>query len=156
MKQKQTFSWEAPDNIQMKRGVIWYAAMLLAYSGALFFAIREGSWSFAVALLVSLGVYQLIESGKPKKLPVTLSKHGIAIGGKKFTFSELKYFWVFETSPDIHVLHLRTVHRLMPDFQIALMDNEPEDIRAFLRGKVTERANASESLPDLLVRLLKL
>lgn len=148
--------WTAPERIHFKRGLLWYVFMILLTAGLLFYAFREGSWSFAIAILISIGVYRLLYHEKPKELTVTLSKQGIEINSHKMPFSTLKSFWIQEDTPLRALLTLRSHSRLSPDFHISLANKDPSEVRMFLKQFVPEAETYERPFTDHLIQLLKL
>lgn len=153
---EKIFSFEAPEYLKTSRGRLWYGITGVFLLTLLISALREGSWSFAIALLTFLGVYVLLFHSHPKMLSVTLSRKGIQIGEKSFSFSEVKSFWIHEMSDAFSILHFRTHSRFAPDFRIVLSDQDPSEVREFLKQFLAEAKETEKPFSDTLTHLLKL
>lgn len=149
-------TWKTSGHRRHDRGLAWYLVMAGIAVALILYALRDGSWSFAIAILVFLGVYHLIHHEEPKEFEVILSHDGITFDVSHIPFSNLNAFQIFEPAPFYRVLRLRPHSRLKPDFEIPLSDQDPEEIRQFLASYLRELPSADPSFSDALTYLLKL
>lgn len=152
---KQIFAWKSPEHQTHKKGVSWYITILVLIAAVIVYGIYDRAWTFVAAFVVAAAAYYyFIFRETPRMLNVTVSKTGIHIGKHEYPASEIRYFWIINKS-DVKILNLRLKKRFLPDIAIFLDGQDPEELRHFLREKITE-IDRGEGMTETLARLLKI
>lgn len=150
------FSWDAPEYIHHSRGFVWQVIVTTLWLALIAYAVFSSAWSFAVALLVFGGVYQLVHHESPKRMTVKISKHGIKIGESEIPFQHIQTFWIHHVPPHVKSLKIRLHRRWTPELAISLEDQNSAEIREYLASQVPEWEGREEHLHEIFIRAFKL
>lgn len=150
------FEWQAPEYHKHHKGAVWFIIAGLIAFGLVVYGVVTAGWTFSVAILIFSGVYLLIHSQEPKKIPVKISPMGIKMGNHYVPYSDIRAFWIVYHPPMIKTLNFRTVHPLLPDMMLSLEHHDPSEIRDYLSTQIPEWEGKAESFSNTLVRLLRL
>jgi len=136
--EQQTISWSAPEYVYVQKSVDWFWALgIIAISGAvLSFFLNNILFSFLLIIgAFSLGLYG---ARKPEMQDIEISKRGIRINGKLFSYSELHSFWVDQERHEPIIL-LRVNKFFSPYLSIPLGDMDPEVVEDALAQFIRQR-----------------
>lgn len=149
-------SWIAPETIRHERGPIWKVVMSIVVLALIGGGIYYGAWTFSLAISAFILAYYLIHLEHPKAIEIKISDIGIKIGYRRFTYSQIKAFWLIYDPPFVQTLNIRVAGHYVSDITIQLGDQSPATIREFLMTKIPELEGQSEKLSDIFLRLFKI
>ncbi len=153
----EKISWITPEYIKYEKGLIWKIAVILLILAAVSWGIVSKAWTFSLAMVVFAVVYYaMIHRDHPKAVRVTLSDIGIKVGHRKYSYSQIKAFWIIYNPPYIKTLHIRVQNDIALDIPIYLHNQDPAEIREFLIEKLPELEGHKESFSDVLLRIFKI
>ncbi|MBI5754105.1 hypothetical protein HZA40_03115 [Candidatus Peregrinibacteria bacterium] len=149
-------SWIAPETIIHERGPIWKIFMTIAVLAVIAWGIYSGAWTFSLAIGIFAVAYYIIHLEHPKAIEIKISDIGIKVGYRKYSYSQIKAFWIIYDPPYVQTLNIRVSGHIIDDITIQLYDQEPALIREFLMSKVPELEGQTEKLSDIFLRLFKI
>lgn len=149
-------AWIAPETIRHERGPVWKIVMSIVVLALIGGGIYYGAWTFSLAIGAFVSAYYLIHLEHPKAIEIKISDIGIKIGYRKYTYSQIKAFWLIYDPPFVQTLNIRITGQYISDITIQLGDQSPATIREFLVTKIPELEGQSEKLSDILLRLFKI
>lgn len=149
-------SWSAMEYIKIQKGMIWFISAGIIVFLLIVYSFKQGSWTFAGAVLAAIFAYLAHMRQNPKKINITLTDMGIKIGKQKIPYSHMKAFWIVYHPPFIQTLNIRTTEAFLPDITIQLEDQNPVEIRKHLIKQIPEWEGKHENFMDSLARFLKL
>ncbi|MBI5152779.1 hypothetical protein HZA39_04545 [Candidatus Peregrinibacteria bacterium] len=148
-------AWKSPEHETHKKGMSWYITISVLVAAVIVYGIYDRAWTFIAAFAVAAAAYYyFIFRETPRMLDVAVSKTGIKIGKHEYPNSEIRYFWIINKS-SVKVLNIRLKKRFLPDIAIFLDGQDPEELRHFLKEKITE-IDKGESMTEAFARLLKI
>ncbi|MBU1446455.1 hypothetical protein KKD70_04285 [Patescibacteria group bacterium] len=153
---KSIISWEAPEYIQHEKSWKWFFGAGLVVLLLCIYAIFSGNWTLALALVVFAAIYSWQHFETPKHVQVIVSRVGIKIGGKEYTYQHIKSFWIIYRPPHVKTLNLKSNSRYLPDIAIQLGDQSPVELREYLCSQLVEAEGKEESFVDGLIRTFKI
>ncbi len=149
-------SWIAPETIRHQHGPIWKTVMSFLVAGAIILGIYYDAWTFSLVVAVFVITYYLVHLEHPKSLEVKISDIGTKIGYRKYTYSQIKAFWIIYDPPYVQTLNIRVIGEYVSDITIQLNTQSPATVREFLMAKIPEMEGQSEKLSDIFLRLFKI
>ncbi len=153
---KALISWIAPETIIHQRGPIWKTLMSILVIGVVAWGIYDGSWSVSLVVGTFAIVHYIIHLEHPKATEIKISDIGIKVGTRKYSYSQIKFFWLIYEPPYVQTLNIRVEGNVLDDITIQLWNQSPAVIREFLMGKIPELEGQSEKLSDIFLRLFKI
>lgn len=150
------FAWIAPEYIAHERGMVWLVSVIVFVVGVAGIGLYYGNWSFSLVLVIFALVYSLVHLKHPHNVEIKISEIGIKVGFRKYSYSNIKAFWILYEPPYIETLNIRVSGTYTGDFTIQLGPEDPSKIREYLINKIPEMEGKSESITDSLARLFKL
>ena len=149
--------WETLDFIPIPRGKTWYIVAGLVVAGLLIFALSTGSWTMAIAFIMLVIVFMLVEKRDPRKVKVVISDMGIQYKGRFHPYHHINAFWMVYHPPYVRVLYLRlNTGRSYKLIRIELNHQKPQEVRELLLRELPEIEGAQEPFSDLMARILRL
>lgn len=142
--------WEGPEYAEHDRDKKWYvifALVTLALMAASIFLIQ--SVTFTILIPVMAAALFVYVRRAPQQISYVLSRKGIHVGDKLYTYSELKAFAI-NSSNGSHSLILIPRKR----FQIAITSYFPEEVGEPLVDMLAARLPMQTYTPDFLDKLL--
>lgn len=149
-------AWIAPETIIHQRGPIWKIVTGLLVLAVIAWGIYSGAWTFSLAIGVFAIAYYIIHLEHPKAIEIKISEIGIKVGYRKFSYSQIKAFWILYDPPYVQTLSIRVHGQITDDITIQLYDQSPAEIREFLMTKIPEMEGQTEKLSDIFLRLFKI
>ncbi len=151
-------SWRAPEHEHREHDADWYWAVgIITLSLAVVFFIFKNIF---LSIIVVLGVGILFAHSKtpPRTIECALSRKGIRVNTKLYTWESLESFWILEErfAGKMHVgakILLISKKPLMPHIVIPLDPNLTEEVHAALSQILPEEPQ-TEPLPDRIMRRL--
>lgn len=147
---KYLLQWKAFEYPFQERGPYWF---LLPFGVALLFVIFGiliKSWFFIAFVALALGVILLYARRPPREYRFAVAKEGILVGGTLHRYSELKSFWIFDTSGESE-LSLETSKLLHPYLRMPLGEVHPNKVRSVLSDFLPEQEH-KEFFTDQIAR----
>ena len=153
--QKKEISWEAPEFKELVKGPYWY----MFYAGITVLLIGYGAYTNSLITIIAFSVMSLVgltfAFRKPEKITFTLTSTGIVVADKNFPYKIIKKFWIVYYPPEIKTLNLETSAYLNSHIKIELGDQNPIEVKKFLKNYLPEDLDKEESLPEVIARKLK-
>lgn len=148
------FEWTAPEKPPHTRGKRWYliagtlSTLLLAY------ALYTQAWTFAVVIVLLMGIYVLIHSRPPVMHTVQISSQGLRWNKRLIPWSDLENFWLLQGPGyvELHVERKKSGGRLI----VQTGDRDPLQIGAAMAQFLTPITDRQEKILDYLIRICKL
>lgn len=154
---QDAFVWETPLYPTYQRGTRWY--FLLTAGTILLVSYAVISSNFLFAFLILLCAIILILAGN-EEAPIVLAQIGelgIVWDGTLYLYRDLGTFSVIYQPPYISTLYIETKSYTKPKLRISLQDQDPAEIRDYLRAHLKENSDLqTESGSDILGRLLRI
>jgi hypothetical protein len=147
------FSWQASEYVHHKKGLGWYM-MLVGVVAVLVVICIWQQWWIQIGLVVMAGVASAVYAGKPPRtLTYELTPRGVQIEGKKYPFSELRSFSVYEDT-EWHSIDLIPTRRFAPAITMLFNSDDLEEIVGHLELHLP-RADQKPDYVDRLTRYLR-
>ena len=149
-------SWVAPETIKHERGVLWKVIMTITVLASVIGGFCYDSATFSIAIMAFVVAYYFAHLEHPKDVEVKISKIGIKVGARKYSYSRIKAFWIIYEPPYTKTLNIRVAEELITDITIQLDGQNPSQVREFLIEKIPELEGQREKLSDIFLRILKI
>lgn len=134
-----SFRFRAPEFHYKHKATDWYWAVGIVTIAAAATAIISNNLLFGILIIIAGFSLVLHASRVPEEHDIEINDAGITIGKYHFTYGNLESFWI-EHHENGRLL-IRTKRLVMPHLIVpldSLVDEEKEEIRDFLRTKLTE------------------
>lgn len=148
--------WVAPETVIHVRGPLWKTVMGILVIAVVAWGIYDGSWTFSLVIGTFAIAHYLIHLEHPKATEIKISDIGIKVGTRKYSYSQIKAFWIIYEPPYVQTLNIRVQGKVNDDITIQLWHQSPSTVREFLMGKIPELEGQSEKLSDIFLRLFKI
>jgi len=149
-------SWTAPEYISHEKGLLWKVCAVTFLAVFAAFGFMENAWTFSAAIIVFGITYFIVHLEHPKRVEVKISPTGIKFGNRKYSYGQIKAFWIIYNPPHIKTLNIRVHGEILTDIAIQLDGQNPAVVREYLLSKIPEMEGKNESLSDAIFRLLKI
>ena len=147
------FSWQASEYVHHKKGAGWYM-MLFGVVAVLVVVCVWQQWWIQIGLVVMAGVALAVYAGKPPRtLTYELTPQGVQIEGKKYPFSLLRSFSVYEDN-EWHSIDLIPTRRFAPAITVLFNSDDLDEIVGHLELHLP-RADQKPDYVDQLTRYLR-
>lgn len=147
--------WEAPEFIQYPRPKSWYISLLILAVALIIYSIITANYLLAIIIVILAVVINSLTRKEPENLKVAVTKKGIKINEKLYTFeSDLGSFWVLYNPPDLKTINFARQQRFLPEISIQLERQNPLKIREFLLDYLSEDVEKEEHMADRVSRRL--
>jgi predicted membrane protein len=163
MKQEEKISygntmiaWQAREFVEHKRGRLWVSSMSAIAILLILYGILTDSIAFSIVVVLLAGVFFLTHDHKPKIVDVYITDLGILFDNRFYAYEDISAFWILYDPPHVKTLNFKTSKGLLREIAIQLEDQNPAEIKAFLSAEVPEIKNRTETLSEILIRILKL
>lgn len=148
-------SWTALEFEPRERQVIWFVGFFLVFGALIAYAIFSRSLittiMFSVLAVVSFG----FAIKKPRRLGHILSPAGIQVGNTFFSYKQIKKFWIDYNPPLTKTLNFETTAYLNNLITLQLENQDPIEVKSFLKKYLLEDLDREESLSEAIARKLK-
>jgi|JI6StandDraft_1071083.scaffolds.fasta_scaffold12662_6 hypothetical protein len=140
MAQDTMLEWNVVETPPVKKSVDWFWAVGIIILSLAVIAIVFGNPLFGVFLVVVLFVLFVLTHKHPRTIHYILTKDGIFEGERLYLFSNLKSFYVDETTYHVPTLLVEVKRWFLPIVSIPLpQEIAPQDIRMYMRPYLMER-----------------
>lgn len=144
-------NWYLPAKSSSKRNRVIVAGILLVF-GVLLGVVWQ-DWIFGVLLFVA-GSLIFLPSKAADSSRVTMNQTGILINQTKFSYADIKSFWI-DFTPEVKELSLELKKWYMPLIYLPLGDQNPLPVREILARFLPEKHH-QRSLIDAVMAKLEL
>lgn len=149
-------TWTFSDIDSKQRGSGWVAVLVIAGIALIVYALATLNFLFAFIVFGSGLVLLLGHFRGSRSVKVTIDDNGVTLGNKFFPYNEIQNFWIMY-EPPIKLLYIKPKTFFLPSLSFPLEDQNPVDIRAFLRQYTEEDLEREhEPVTDRIMRRLKL
>jgi hypothetical protein len=148
----KTISWTSPEYIQKERSIDWFWTVgLVAVLGA-GLAFYFDNFLFAVLILVSGGMFFLMEIHTPHDVEYEINNENFKIGKSTYPIKSIKYFDIKKSEKDTKIL-VYTSDQFMPIKLIQipedLSDEIEKEISKFVEKKEMQESNSVKFMEKL-------
>lgn len=134
----------------------WYIGFSIATFALAAYGVITNAWSFSVAVIVAAGVYYYLNQDEPPVIDVVISDVGVKIGGRVYTYGELKTFWVDYQPPHHQALHFVLKNDFKQEITVQIHQQNPSEIRRILTRYLPEWEDRSKTFQESLTHFLGL
>lgn len=149
-------AWKAPSSLHYERGKWWYIIAGTILAGLVLFFLLTDALFPAAAVLVLAGVYFLATNEHPRVIQIEINELGIKVDGKFYPFSSIRFFWIIYNPPLTTTLSFATIGKMGRIIKVQLYNQNPAQVRNLLREQLPEVEGKSESLFEIIAKLLRL
>ena len=157
---KELLAWEAPEYFHYDRTNDWYWWTGLVAILLIAFALWQGSFLFAILILVGWFTVVLYAIRPPQIVICKLTEKGVLVksphsdGIKMYPWAELKSYWIFYRPPIHAELSIISKKTLMTHIKLPLGEVSPDKVKNIVKQYLAEEEQ-KESLIDNLSQLAK-
>ena len=153
---REYLAWEYPERPRYRRGVLWYALMLVVGLGLLIYAVYSANFLFALIIIMFALVIYVTTTIDPGDTRFSVTDEGIEAAGRIYGFRDIDRFW-FYYDPPVKSLYLIMRGAAGSRLRVDLVDQDPNEVRAILGQFVREDLEQiDEPISDILSRIIKL
>ncbi|MBI4032659.1 hypothetical protein HY374_03070 [Candidatus Berkelbacteria bacterium] len=147
-------AWEAPAFAYYEKNWLWITGVVVAALVFLVLFYLDENYSAMVVVVLGAVVFIQHAQTKPEQMKYAVDEEGFHVGERRYTWSELKSFWISER-PGFHHLYLETTARWLPVRTIHLANVEPGEVRLRLAQHLPERRTGGAEWTDRLIHWLR-
>lgn len=148
-------SWTELEFPHHERSSDWYWIYgIVVVIGALI-AIILNNILFGIFILLAGGIVGVFASKRPDEITVTISRKGIQLEDKLYTYRSIDSFWIDETNEERPKLLLELDETLALQVVIPIGDVDLEDLRDYLEQYIEEHPQ-NEGIVERLMEYLKI
>jgi hypothetical protein len=149
---KAPITWQAPEYYHRDKSADWYWAVGIIALSAAATAIILDNVIFGILIVIATFSLMMYASRRPLTINVEINERGIKTGKMYYPYTNLDSFWVEENHAYPKIL-LKSKNVIVPHIVIHVEDEDPDEIRDFLREHLTEEEQ-HESLIHLVMEYL--
>lgn len=138
-----------------QRGILWYILFCLSFIGLSAITIYLSEW---VALFfVVVASFAIVWHGHShNRMKLEVGSTGVIVNGREFIFEQIDRYYFSEMGDDI-ALNLILAKKRFPILTFILLNSDDfEKLRDRLTSQIPETEPRGESMPDFIIRTLKL
>jgi hypothetical protein len=156
-KERKPMKWTFPEYVKHERKRGWYLWIIGISIFLIIYGILKENWILAL-IVVMFGIIFLINHrNHPEELALELGHDGIKIGSRVYKYEEINKFWIMYNPPHVKTLYFDMKSPVKPRIPIPLEDENPIEVKAFLREYLEEDIEAEqEPFSDAFGRVFKL
>ena len=148
-----SITWVAPDFVYYKKSTNWYITIsVIALVLIMIFYFTKIYSGIAVVLAAILALFMNANT-KPENIEYTINNNGISFKKKKFTYNDLKSFYLSNKSGFFRLI-LEQKGKFKPHLVIIIDNINPILIRNFLVNKLPENPKLAQFLHDRMTDLV--
>jgi hypothetical protein len=134
------FAWQAPEFKHYEKNSGWYITLVAIAVLVVGFQIFQKDYFGALSLALIAAFIAGFANSKPKMVNIRINDKGIYIDSLFLPHKTIRHFWMVN-NPDHKTLNLETTTYLNRTVILELMDEDSEEIRAFLVKYIPEHEN---------------
>ena len=147
--------WRAPEYKHYDRPKSWYISLLVLAGGLILYSLITSNYLLIIITIILAVIINSLTRKRPDSLSIAVTKRGIKINDKLYTFAEdLDSFWILYDPPELKTLSFKRQQRFMPETSIQLEKQNPLKIREFLLEYLEEEIEREEHMADQISRRL--
>lgn len=147
--------WDTLEYIHHERGLGWYITGAIITLGLLIYSILFQEWSMAITIALLAAVIYLYSHEVPKPHTIYVTKLGVHVGIKFFSYSQIRAFWLV-LEPGYQALYLEIVIRTPEVIVMELANQDPAELRRILSQNIPEAQGREELFLSKLGRVFKI
>lgn len=145
--------WKAPEYKQYDRSNNWFIGLLIIAAGLIVYSLITANYLLIIITVILAVIVNSLTHKKPNTLDIAVTKKGVKIDEKLYTFAEdLDTFWILYDPPELKTLNFKRQQRFMPEISIQLEKQNPLKIREFLLEYLDEETDKEEHMADKMSR----
>jgi len=145
--------WMIQDYEHHLRGTTWYVIMITAGIGLVTYGLLSSNFLFSLIIILFAIILFLHEHQEPLQVQFAITELGIVVGSKFYPYTEMENFYIIYDPKHTKTLYLHTKSIARPNISIPLLDQNPIEVRNFLRQYIPEDfAKEDEPLSDAFAR----
>jgi type IV secretory pathway VirB3-like protein len=149
------FSWDF--SARKDHPVSWYIIGIIVVLSLVLYGIVEGLYLLSIVAFLFAGVYILMENNSHPVVHVSIDESGVQVGGSFYEMKGIETFSIIRSGNIPLYLRIRPRKKLSPVVDIPLtQDVNPNTLREWLSGYVTEDKDATLSNSDVLIYAMRL
>ncbi|MBX4188160.1 MAG: hypothetical protein KW793_03425 [Candidatus Doudnabacteria bacterium] len=153
--EKKEIIWQAPEFKEYAKHPLWFVGFSLTVALLVLFGIFTKSWTTSVVFLL-MGILGVVyASQRPRTITVKVNGLGVQVDNLMYSFKTIKKFWIVYYPPEVKVLYLETSAYLNRIMKLELLNQDPIELRDFLKTYVEEDLEGEENLVDVISRKIK-
>jgi len=149
------YQWMSPMFLQHERGLFWYLAVIVVFSGLAVWFIFRGDFIPAIVLGLLETVVLLNAVDKNDEMKVRLDDEGVQVGNVLYKFREIKAFWFIPVGEDV-MLQFSLKKRLNRVISVFLSGMDIHLIRGAMSVRCKEDETKEEGFVASMGRKLKI
>ena len=154
---KNLISWEFPEFKPKERKKGWYIWATIILILLIFYSIASANFLFGLIIIMAVIIMFVNSHKENSEIKFKITPKGIELDNKKYSFKELKDFWIIYEPPIIKNLYINFKSSIKPTLIIPLEKENPVKVRKILKEYLEEDLEKeSESTTEILERILKL
>ena len=154
-KESDLLTWQANEFKFYEHNWKWYLLVAIASLAVIGYSIYMRDW-FIIGIVVVVLVFIFInERKKPSVVDYRITQLGLYCGDHLYPYSEIHSFWLslHDKEKKLNIIFSK---KYLPQLSIILEGIDPLQIRTTLGKYLPEQENRTDSIIDVLSRLLKL
>ncbi len=150
-------AWNAPEYQEHNRDEKWLMVAGVIALILITWAIWDGTYSFAIVVVLVAGIYFLTQHHTPNEIDISLTTSGILANQQFFPFTNIQAFWViYNPDTNVKTLSFSMKTGLIREMNLQLETQDPAEVRSFLGSHVFELEGRTETFVEKTIRVLKL
>jgi hypothetical protein len=154
-KESTLLSWEANEYHPYEHGWKWYLALVVASLAVIGFSIYTKDW-FVIAIALILDIFIILYTRKkPENMEYRITQLGIYAGEHFYPYGGIHSFWLslHDRERKLNIIFMK---KYLPQLTILIDNADPLQVKTIMGKYIPEQENRTDSLIDILSRLLKL
>ena len=149
-----TISWQALEFNEHKKPPIWFISFGLLSALLIFYGFWSGNLLTGATFLVICFSIFFLGLQRPQTVTHKLSSTGISANRIFYPYRNIKKFWIIYKRHN-KTLNFETVAYLNNQVSFQLGDQDPVEIKQFLKKYLPEDLDKEESLMDIFAHRIK-
>lgn len=145
--------WSIPEYESFERPKRWYVTMGILAIFLIIYGLFSGNFLFALIIILSAIILFLQDNQAPVSVRIALTGSGVVVGDRLYEYKELGHFYMVYKPPVVKMLFIETNSLFRPTLRIALLDENPLEIRSVLMEYLEEDIEKEEEpMSDTIAR----
>ena len=147
-------TWEAPEYPHYEKNIGWYVTLFaVSLLIVAYFAFHDDYFA-AVTTAILAGFVFYFARQRPRQVLIELTHQSIKFGRITYPYKQLKYFWIVNT-PHHKTVNFGGTTYLNNTIILELVDQDPDEIRAFLLQYLPEHTETEATLAQRISHRLR-
>lgn len=147
-------TWKALDRFYFPKSSLWFMISIVIAALLALFAVFSKDSLMIIVFSLAIVMFFAAALKEPQELEISIDSAGIGKGEKFYPYSDFQSFWIFYNPPFNYIL-LKSKKMLSPKFKILLNEQNPVEIRAFLKSRLPEKEE-KEGAIEIAERILRI